>query len=246
MLLKHSSKPPVELDKKEIKRETKDIIAKIGEIQRKMSAHKKYSVLIVLQGMDASGKDGIINSVFRKISPNNLSVRAFKKPTKEEFSHDFLWRVHQHIPAKGNITLFNRSHYEDILVPSVYKYVSDEIIEKRYDHINNFESLIEDNGTKILKFYLNVSKEKQVERLTERMEIKEKFWKHNDGDWKVVEDRLSFEAVYEKIFERCNIVPWHMVPADENWYKSYFVAKELLKTLEAMSLEWPELETELN
>lgn len=240
-----SSEPPLELDSKSIKKKTKEILAEIGELQYKMSAQKKYSILVVLQGMDASGKDGIINKVFRKVSPNNIDVAAFKKPTEEEFGYDFLWRIHKQMPLKGDVKVFNRSHYEDILVPSVYKYIDADIIEKRYQHINNFEKLIEDSGTKILKFYLHVSPEKQLERLKERMELREKFWKHSDGDWKTVENRTQFEAVYEKIFDRCNDVPWHIVPANTNWYKAYFVAKELLHILRSMDLEWPELETDL-
>ena len=239
------SVPSQEIDKEKIKAETKKIVEEIGTLQYKMQAEKKHSILIVLQGMDASGKDGIINKIFRKASPNGISVTSFKKPTEEEFDHDFLWRIHSKMPLKGHIKLFNRSHYEDILVPSVYKYIDAETIDKRYDHINNFESLIAASGTKVLKFYLNVSVEKQEERLKERIEIREKHFKHNDNDAKAVANRDKFEAVYERIFDKCSIIPWIIVPADYNWYKAYVVAKEVLNALRKMELEWPELDTEI-
>lgn len=237
--------PPSEVDKDKIKIETKNIAKEIGELQYKMNAEKKHSILVVLQGMDASGKDGIINTIFRRTSPNGVHVVSFKKPTEEEFDHDFLWRIHSRMPRKGHITVFNRSHYEDILVPSVYKYIDAQTINNRYDHINNFEKQIEASGTKILKFYLNVSLEKQKERLKERIEIREKHWKHNDNDAKSVANRDKFEVVYEEIFDKCDVIPWTIVPADYNWYKAYVVAKELLKTLKGLNLEWPEIETEM-
>ena len=237
--------PPVEIKKDAIKKEMKSMIAEIGELLYQMQAQSKYSILVVLQGMDASGKDGIVNKIFRKTSPNGVSVAAFKKPTELEFAHDFLWRIHQKIPRKGMLTVFNRSHYEDILVPSVYKYIDKKVIDDRYEHINNFERLIEANGTRILKFYLNVSPEKQLKRLHERINIREKNWKHNDNDFKAVEDREQFISVYEEIFERCNEVPWTIVPADHNWYKAFVVAKSVLDTLKAMDLEWPGLDSEI-
>lgn len=237
--------PSQEIDKNTIRNETKKIVEEIGELQYKMQAQKKYSILVVLQGMDASGKDGIINKVFKKTSPNGINVAAFKKPTEEEFDHDFLWRIHSKMPRKGHITVFNRSHYEDILVPSVYKYIDEKTIEERYEHINNFEKLIEANGTKIIKFYLNVSLAKQEARLKERIEIKEKHFKHNDNDAKAVANRDKFIAVYEKIFDKCDAIPWTIVPADHNWYKAYVVAKGILESLKEMELEWPELDTEI-
>lgn len=244
-LTDRSSTPSEKIDKNKIKIETKKILEEIGTLQYKMYAQGKYSILVILQGMDASGKDGVVNKVFSKVSPNGINVTSFKKPTKEEFAHDFLWRIHKEMPQKGHITVFNRSHYEDILVPSVYEYIDAGTIDKRYDHINNFEQQIEASGTKILKFYLNVSLEKQEERLRERMEIKEKYWKHSDGDAKTVTNRAKFEAVYENIFDKCDAIPWVIVPADNNWYKAYVVAKEVLKSLKEMDLEWPELETEM-
>jgi polyphosphate kinase 2 (PPK2 family) len=173
-----------------------------------------------------------------------VKIHSFKKPTEEEMSHDFLWRVHKVSPAKGEMQVFIRSHYEDILVPSVEKYIPENIIEERYDLINNFEALLERHNTKVLKFFLNVSKETQEERLLERVEMKEKHWKHKDGDWDTREKYDEYMQVYEKILNRCNTIPWHIVPADKNWQKTYYVAEVVLSTLENLDLKWPELDSE--
>lgn len=232
------------LNKDQIKKENKKLIAEIGELQRILYAEEKHGVLVLLQGVDASGKDGTIRTIFGGINPLGCQVHSFKKPTDEEFAHDFLWRVHKIVPKKGMIHIFNRSHYEDILVPSVEGYYSKERIERRYDHINNFERLITDSGTKIIKFYLHISKDEQLERLTERIENPEKYWKHNDGDWESREKWDSYQKVYETIFKRCNEVPWHIIPADRNWVKINAVAKIMLKALKEMNPQWPNLESE--
>lgn len=230
--------------KEDIKLENAKIITEIVELQRKMNAQGKYSLLIIFQGMDASGKDGAVRRTLSGINPNGISVKSFKKPTDEEFAHDFLWRVHPHTPANGMIQVFNRSHYEDILVPSVYGFLPKEVIDERYDLINNFEKQIESNGTTILKFYLHTSKDEQYKRLTERIEIKEKHWKHNDGDWETRKYWDEFRGVYETIFEKCNKPEWTIVPADKNWEKVNVVAKTILKALKKMDLKWPDLESE--
>jgi PPK2 family polyphosphate:nucleotide phosphotransferase len=232
-------------DKGKLKAETKSMLREIGALQYKMYAQQKYSLLIVFQGTDASGKDGLTRGLLRYCNPIGIKIKSFKKPTKEEFAHDFLWRVHKVAPAKGDIQIFIRSHYEDILVPSVEGYYTEEMITRRYSLINDFEKLLEHNGTRVLKFFLNVSPEAQEERLMERVQLREKHWKHKDGDW---ENRKKFDAyrsVYEKIFAACNDIPWHIVPADKNWQKLYYVATEVLKTLRSLALEWPELQSEL-
>jgi PPK2 family polyphosphate:nucleotide phosphotransferase len=233
-----------EWDKGEIKKKTKKMLKEIGELQHKMYAENKHSIIVVLQGIDASGKDGLTNSLLRYCDHEGIEVYSFKKPTELEYSHDFLWRVHQVCPAKGVMQVFVRSHYEDILVPSVLKYIPEEVIEKRYEMINTFERLIEENGTRVLKFFLNVSKEVQKERLIERIEMKEKHWKHKDGDWDTREQFDEYMKVYQKILTRCNEVPWHVVPADRNWQKLYAVAEVVLKTLKGFNLKWPDLVTE--
>jgi PPK2 family polyphosphate:nucleotide phosphotransferase len=234
-----------EWDKDEIRKKTKKILKEIGELQHKMYAQGKYSIIVVLQGIDASGKDGLTRGLLRYCDPVGIEVYSFKKPTDVEYAHDFLWRVHNVCPARGVMKVFIRSHYEDILVPTVGKYIPEDIIEKRYETINIFEKMLEDHGTRVLKFFLHVSKETQKERLMERIEMKEKHWKHKDGDWVTREKFDEYMEVYGKILHRCNEVPWHVTPADTNWQKLYAVATEVLKTLRSLDLQWPELVTEM-
>lgn len=240
-----STEAPKGLDKRKIKAKTELILNEISDLQIKMNAEKKYSLLIVLQGLDASGKDGVIRNIFGKVSPFGVSLKAFGPPTEEEYSYDFLWRVHKEVPAKGMIKIFNRSHYEDILVPTIEDYLDKNLLEKRYDHINAFESLLQENNTKILKFYLHVSKEKQRERLLERLQIRRKHYKHHDSDWTTRAKFYEYRNLYEKIINRCNEVPWHIIPSDQNWIKTYEVAKVILRTLQNMKLQWPELESNI-
>lgn len=233
-----------EWDKDKTIKKTKKMLKRIGELQHKMYAQNKYSLLIILQGTDASGKDGLTKGLLKYCNPIGLEVDSFKKPSEEEYAHDFLWRIHKLTPRKGVTHVFIRSHYEDILVPSVEKYISPEIIDKRYELINDFERTVEHNNTKVLKFFLNVSKEAQKERLMERIELKEKHWKHKDGDWDTREKFDEYLSVYEKIINDCNEIPWHIVPSDKNWQKLYAVAEVVLKTLEDLDIKWPELITE--
>lgn len=237
-------KGPEEWDRDIIKEENRQLINRIAELQRVLYAQGTQSLLLVLQGVDASGKDGTVRKIFSGVNPLGCRVYAFKKPTQEESAHDFLWRVHKVVPAKGMIHIFNRSHYEDILVPYVMKTLPEKIINERYEQINHFEELLETNGTKIVKCYLHISKEEQLSRLTERLEHREKHWKHNDGDWSSRKMWDDYISVYETIFKRCNTVPWHIIPSDRNWVKINFIAKELVSALESMDLKWPELETE--
>ncbi len=244
MLIKDYPTFNTEWNKKEIRKKTKILLKEIGELQYKMYAQRKYSLLIVFQGTDASGKDGLTRGLLKYCNPIGIKIKSFKKPTPEEYAHDFLWRVHKVSPAKGDIQIFIRSHYEDILVPTVEGFFPEELVEKRYSLINDFERLLEHNDTRILKFYLNVSPEAQEERLMERINMKEKHWKHKDGDWETREKMGKYIKVYERIFKECNEIPWHIVPADRNWQKLYYVAEEVLKTLKTLDLKWPELVTE--
>lgn len=233
-----------EWDRTKTEKKTEKILKKIGSLQTKMLAENKHSLLIILQGTDASGKDGVTKGFLRYCNPIGVKIYSFKKPTDIEYAHDFLWRIHQVVPAKGELQVFIRSHYEDILVPSVEKFIPDEVIEKRYRIINEFESLLEHNNTKVLKFFLNVSKDAQKGRLMERIELREKHWKHKDGDWDTREKFDEYMAVYEKIINTCNVFPWHIVPSDKNWQKLFAVSEIILKTLEDMYLKWPKLVTE--
>src|SRR6188472_1117618 len=178
-----STKADKELDKKEIKEKTKKILGELDELQNLLYAENKHSLLIVIQGMDASGKDGVIRNVFGRLNPQGVRVQSFKAPTDEELSHDFLWRIHHHAPAKGMIQIFNRSHYEDIVITRVHNWCDDETALKRMKAINNWEELLmQDNNTHIIKFYLHVSPEEQLERLEERMKDPAKMWKYNEKD----------------------------------------------------------------
>jgi PPK2 family polyphosphate:nucleotide phosphotransferase len=232
------------LDKKETKQITKKMLKEIGKLQYKMYGQNKFSLLIVFQGIDASGKDGVTKDLIEFCNAVGIRIHSFKKPTEEEFAHDFLQRVHNVTPGRGEMQIFIRSHYEDILVPAVEKYIPEEIVDLRYDLINDFEKLIESNNTRILKFFLYVSKDAQKERLMERIESKKKHWKHKDGDWDTRKKFDEYMAVYEKIINRCNYVPWHIVPSDKNWQKTFFVAEKVLKTLKELDLKWPELVSE--
>lgn len=246
MKIKIVDQPPFDktLDKVETKSKTEKILKEIGKLQYKMYAQDKYSLLIVFQGIDASGKDGVTKDVLKYCNAVGIKIHSFKKPTEEEYAHDFLWRVHEFAPGKGEMRIFIRSHYEDILVPSVEKYISDEIIDSRYDMINSFEKLIESNNTRVLKFFLNVSKDAQKERLMERIESEKKHWKHKDSDWDTREKFDDYLVVYEKVINKCNDIPWHIIPADKNWQKTFFVAEVVLKTLKELDLKWPELVSE--
>ncbi len=243
-LSKISTKGPEEWVKEEEVKETEKFLIQIGELTNTLFAEEKQSLLIVVQGMDASGKDGLIKGLFRECSPQWVQVRGYGKPSPEELSHDYLWRINQEIPAKGTIKVFNRSHYEDILVPSIYGYLPKKEIDKRYEQINAFENHLEANGVKVLKLYLHLSLEKQEEKLLERINDKTKHWKHNDADWETRDKWNDFMKVYEKIFTKCSDIPWHIVPTDKNWVKLRIVSELVARTLKAMKPKFPVLVSE--
>jgi PPK2 family polyphosphate:nucleotide phosphotransferase len=234
-----STRAPKEFEKEATKESTKILLKRFGELQPMLFAEAKWSLLIVLQGMDASGKDGVVKAVFTGVNPMGCQVHAFKKPTEEEFSHDFLWRVHKYTPPKGMIQIFNRSHYEDILVPTVHKSIDKALIKNRYDHINDFEKLLEEHNTLVFKFYLHISKEEQSERLEERVTDKEKQWKYRDQDLEEAKKWDMYMETYENIFSKCNAIPWHIVPSDQNWYKEHYIARTVVEKLETLGLKYP-------
>ena len=234
---------PADLVKAEVKKKTDRIARQIGELQHLLYAEGKKSILVVFQGMDASGKDGATRKVFRYCSPSGITAHAFKKPTDLEFAHDFLWRVHKLVPEKGQITIFNRSHYEDILIQRVHKWIDEERVQMRMEAINAFERLLmEDNDTLILKFYMHISKERQREKLQERIDIPSKNWKHNDGDWKEREHWDEYMRCYEDVITKCNVAPWTIAPVDSRWYRDYFIASQVLDALQKMDFELPQIE----
>lgn len=243
-LEKVSTQAPAELTKAVVKKEREDLLNRLEKLQNLLVAESKHSLLVVLQGMDASGKDGLVRKVFREVSPAGVRVHSFKKPTDLEFAHDFLWRAHQVAPQKGMIQVFNRSHYEDILIQRVHHWIDEDRVKQRIKHINNFEELLlEENNTQILKFYLHVSKERQHERLQERKDILRKNWKHNDGDWEERKHWDAYMKAYETCINQCSpAIPWHIIPSDENWYKEYTVLKIIVETLSSLNMQYPAIE----
>jgi PPK2 family polyphosphate:nucleotide phosphotransferase len=236
------TRAPKELDKKATKEKTEAILKEVNELQNLLFAESKHSILIVIQGMDGSGKDGVIRDVFTSMNPQGVDVTSFKVPTQEELAHDFLWRVHLHSPAKGMIEVFNRSHYEDILVTRVHKWCDDKMARKRMKAINDFEQLLQEhNNTHILKFYLHISPEEQHERLTERMKDPAKMWKYNEKDFEEAKLWDDYMQVYEDCFNNCNTPPWTIVPSDQNWYKEYIIAEQLHKLLKSLDMHYPGL-----
>lgn len=233
--------PPDNLDKDDIKDRTDELVDRLGELQRVLFAQGEYALLVIFQGMDASGKDGAVDKVFKECHPNGLQVFSFKKPTEEEFAHDFLWRAHKKTPPKGMIHIWNRSHYEDVLIQRVHGWIDDKRVDRRFDAINAFEELLAfDNNTLVCKFFLHISYEQQEEELMQRIDEDDKHWKHNDGDWKEREHWAEYMQCYEDVLNR-SAIPWIITPVDKRWYRDYIVAKHLVDRLEALPLEYPSL-----
>ena len=241
-LSKISTLAPHKLNKEHTKKELVKLKIKLEELQNLLFAENKHSLLVIIQGIDGSGKDGTVRNVFETVNPMGCRVFAFKTPSPLEMKHDFLWRIHQDVPEKGMIHIFNRSHYEDVLVQRVHNWVSEDIIEQRFEHINNFEKILIDSNTTVLKFYLHVSKEEQLTRLEERMSDKTKMWKYNENDIKEREFWNEYMKAYEAVFENCSkYADWHIVPADQNWYKEYIIATKVVETLEGFKMKFPGL-----
>jgi len=217
---------------------------RISECQRVLYADARYALLIVLQGRDASGKDGTIRKVFSAVNPQGCTVASFKEPTELEKHHDYLWRVHQQVPARGMIGIFNRSHYEDILVPRVYKLVPKKVWSARYDQINDFERMLTENNVVILKFLLHVSREEQAKRFEERLSDPKKNWKFRVGD---LDDRAQwdeFTKAYRGILHHTSTkwAPWYVVPADDKDVRDWLVARTIADCLDKLHLEYPAID----
>jgi PPK2 family polyphosphate:nucleotide phosphotransferase len=214
----------------------------IGELQELLYAAASHSVLIVLQGMDTSGKDGTVRSVMASVNPQGCQVVSFKTPTTEELAHDFLWRVHVNAPSKGMLHIFNRSHYEEVLIVRVHNLQPEEVWKKHYDHINNFERLLYDSNTIILKFFLHISPEEQLERLLAREQEKDKRWKLSAGDY--VERRYwdQYQEAYEDLLHKCSTpeAPWYIVPADRKWFRNLAIAESIVEALRPYRSKWEE------
>jgi PPK2 family polyphosphate:nucleotide phosphotransferase len=217
-------------------------------LQELLYAEGKHRVLIVLQGMDTSGKDGTIRHVFEGVNPQGVRVANFKVPTHHELARDYLWRVHQVVPRKGEIVIFNRSHYEDVLVVRVHSLVPEDIWSRRYDHINDFERMMHDEGTVILKFYLHINMDEQKERLLARLHEPQKQWKFNLGDVKERQRWPDYTQAYEAVLSRTSTdwAPWYVVPANRKWYRNLVVASTLVDTLKGLNMQYPEPEEGLD
>lgn len=242
---KISTRADKDLDKKKTKEKTAKILEDLNELQNLLYAESKHSLLVVIQGLDASGKDGTVKNVFGSLNPMGVVVKSYKAPTPEELSHDFLWRIHQHAPAKGMIQIFNRSHYEDILITRVHKWCDDETAKKRMKAINDWEELLtQHNNTHILKFYLHVSPEEQQSRLEERMKDPAKMWKYNENDFEEAKLWDIYMRMYEDCFANCNQPPWNIIPSDQNWYKEYLIADKVYDTLKNFDMKFPGMKAE--
>jgi PPK2 family polyphosphate:nucleotide phosphotransferase len=221
--------------------------ARLDELQYMLYAEGKRSVLLVLQGMDTSGKDGTIRHVMSGASPQSCKVTSFKQPTSRELAHDFLWRIHKAVPEKGNIGIFNRSHYEDVLVVRVHKLVPKSVWSERYDEINRFDKYLTENGTTILKFFLHISKDEQKRRIEERIANPNKHWKLSEADLKEREFWDDYTEAYEDAIHNCNTkhAPWYIIPADHKWFRNLAVSRILVETLEKMDPKYPTPELDI-
>src|SRR5215210_8355363 len=229
-------------DPEEAGHELASLVERIADLQARLYAEEQRSLLVVLQGIDAAGKDSTVAHVFRGTNPQGCRVYGFKEPSNEESAHDFLWRYHQHTPADGMIHIFNRSHYEDVLVVRVKDLVPEELWRSRYESINDFERILVREGTTILKFFLQISPERQLEKFRERLELPHKHWKFSANDLK---ERRHWDAYHEAYEDALNLTstewaPWYLIPADHRWYRNLVVARVVAGTLEQMAPRYPE------
>ncbi len=228
--------------KKEAKTKLAKLVLRLDELQEVLYAEHKHKVLIVLQALDTGGKDGTIRAVFSGVNPQGVHVASFKVPTPEELDHDFLWRIHSQVPGKGEMVIFNRSHYEDVLVVRVHNLVPEEVWRRRYAEINNFEKVLVEEGTTILKFYLHVTKDEQKERLQERLDDPRKRWKFSSADLKERVLWDDYMSAYQDAINETSTrwAPWHVIPANHNWYRNLTVASIIVRALEDLKCAYPE------
>jgi PPK2 family polyphosphate:nucleotide phosphotransferase len=225
-----------------------EFMCRMSNLQYKLFADKSQALLIILQGMDASGKDGTIRQAMNALNPQSCKVFSFKKPTDEEISHDYLWRIHRHMPAKGEIVIFNRSHYESVIEERVHKIVSETIWSKRYDQINQFEKYLFENDIQIIKIFLNISKDEQKERLEKRINDPTKQWKFSESD--IIARKLwdDYIIAYEEMLRKCSTkyIPWYIIPSNNKWYRNFVIAQIIINTLDNMDLKFPKSTIDLS
>jgi PPK2 family polyphosphate:nucleotide phosphotransferase len=218
--------------------------SQLQQLQKRLYAQNKHRVLVVMQAMDTGGKDGCIKHVFSRIDPQGIHVRSFKKPSAEELAHDFLWRVHAQVPSRGQLVIFNRSHYEDIIAVRVKKIFPDEVWKRRQRHVIEFERMLAEEGTTIVKIFLHISKDEQKRRLESRLQNPSKHWKFNPDD---LADRArwsEFMEAYEDVISKTStdLAPWYVVPADRKWYRNLCVARIMLDTMKGLGMEFPAID----
>jgi PPK2 family polyphosphate:nucleotide phosphotransferase len=244
---KAAAKPRKLAAKDELIEETQKLTERLNELQQALYAEGKRSLLVVLQARDAGGKDGVVRSVFGPLNQIGTHVTAFNAPTEDELARDYLWRVHLAVPPRGNIGIFNRSHYEDLLVVRVRELVPEEVWQRRFDHINAWERMLTDEGTTIVKLFLHVSREEQKERFLERLDDPTKNWKFNVGDLESRDQWDDYNAAYADVISRCSTewAPWYVVPADSKRARDYLVAKLMVQVLERMDPRFPPADPEV-
>ena len=239
---------PADFDRDEAEAKFKILTDKLRDLQNLMYAEDKRSLLVVLQGRDAAGKDGTIRHVFGPMNPQGCRVTSFKVPSSIEAAHDFLWRCHIAAPARGMVGIFNRSHYEDVLVVRVHKLVAKSVWSRRYRQINDFEKLLADNGTHIVKLFLHISKKEQKKRLQARIDTPHKHWKLDEADFEERKYWDDYIEAYETALGKCSKpwAPWYVIPADKKWYRNYVVSQILVDTLETLNMKFPDTTADIS
>ncbi len=234
--------------RKQAEKECKKLRQELIELQNCLYADGRHKLLVVLQAMDAGGKDGTIRRVFRGVNPQGVRVTSFKRPSTADLAHDFLWRIHKAVPGDGMIGVFNRSHYEDVLVVRVDEIVPEHVWRPRFEMINQFEAMLAATGTRIVKFYLHISREEQKERFEERLRIPEKNWKFDSGDLKKRQQWNDYRTAYEEVLTTCstNFAPWHIIPSDQKWYRNLAITRVLVDTLRDMDPRYPDQTEDLS
>lgn len=241
-LSRHRTDDDGGLTQDKARQELRKLAKRFEKLQEMLYAEGKHSLLVVLQAMDAGGKDSTIRRVFAPVNPQGCVVTNFKAPCTEELQHDFLWRVHAHVPRAGYIAVFNRSHYEDVLVVRVKGLVPEKRWKQRYEHINAFEEMLHDEGTAILKFFLHISKDYQKKRLQRRLDNPDKWWKFNPADLAERDRWDSYAQAYEAMLSRCSSehAPWYVVPAEKRWFRNLLITRVIVDTLESLDPRFPE------
>lgn len=236
------------LDKEEIREETKKIQERVGQLQQLLHANAKHSLVLLFEGIDASGKDSSVRNLLKHVSPAGVETANFKEPSREELSHDFLWRIHKAVPRYGNIGIFNRSHYEDVLIVRVDKLQPKSVWETRYEQINAFEKILTQNNVIVLKFFLHLSKKEQAIRLRDRLENPAKNWEFAASDLRTRSHWNEYQRAFEDMLNRCSThyCRWHVLPADRLWYRDYLIARTAKEALEGLKMSWPKPKEDLS